>query len=185
MQIKLGNLNIVSAVDHPELLAPSVATLIKTMQDGGDIGVAEIDPQFSDTASFCEQYQIDPGVTANCVIIEAKRGDKSQFAACVILATTRADINGLVRRTLDARKASFAPMQEAVSQTGMEYGAITPVGLLESWVILVDASIAGMEYVVIGSGIRKSKLIVPGKVLAQVPNVQVLEGLGMKALSTS
>ena len=100
------------------------------------------------------------------------------MAACLILATTRANVNGLVRRTLDARKASFAPMEEAVRQSGMEYGAINPIGLPSDWPILIDSKIIDLNQVVIGSGVRKSKIVLPGKVLAGLPNVRVLEGLG-------
>ena len=96
----------------------------------------------------------------------------------MILGSTRADVNGLARRTLDARKVSFAPMEQAVAQTGMEYGAITPVGLPADWSILIDKAVADSEYVIIGGGVRKSKIVVPGNFLASLPNAQVLEGLG-------
>lgn len=115
---------------------------------------------------------------ANCVVLEAKRGEKTWFAACVILGSTRADVNGLARRTFDARKVSFAPMEKAVAETGMEFGAITPVGLPRNWSILIDKAVADSDYVIIGSGIRKSKLAVPGSFLASLPNAQVLDGLG-------
>jgi prolyl-tRNA editing enzyme YbaK/EbsC (Cys-tRNA(Pro) deacylase) len=95
-----------------------------------------------------------------------------------VLATTRADINGLVRRHLGARKISFAPMDEAVTLTGMEYGGITPVGLPADWPILIDEAVAAAPRLVVGSGIRGSKLWLPGAVLAQLPNAQVLPGLG-------
>lgn len=178
MEIKLGNLNIIPANDHSELLAASVAEAIKNLSDNSEVGVVEIDPNLSDTAAFCEYYKIDMNQAANCVVLEAKRADKSWFAACVILGSTRADVNGLARRTLDARKVSFAPMDQAVSKTEMEYGAITPVGLPNDWSILIDKAVADSPYVIIGSGVRKSKLAVPGKFLASLPNAQVLEGLG-------
>ena len=54
---------------------------------------------------------------------------QERLAACLILATTRADVNGFVKRHLDVRKASFLPMERAVELTGMEYGGITPIGL--------------------------------------------------------
>ena len=178
MNTKLGNLHIVPAIEHPDLLAPSTASLLISLPDKADIGVTEIDPTLSDTAAFCEKYQITPEVTANCVIVEASRGERKQMAACLILATTRADVNGLVRRTLDARKVSFAPMEEAVRQSGMEYGAINPIGLPSDWPILIDSRIIALDQLVIGSGIRKSKIILPGHILATLPNAQVLEGLG-------
>ena len=98
-------------------------------------------------------------------------------AACLVLATTRADVNGVVRRLLDVRKASFAAMDVAVAETGMAYGGITPIGLPASWPVFVDAAVAGTAEVVIGSGIRGSKLVLPGKALAGLPGAQVVDGL--------
>ena len=80
-----------------------------------------------------------------------------------MLATTRADVNGVARRRLDVRKASFMPMDEAVAGTGMEYGGITPIGLPGDWPVLVDAAVAAADSVVIGSGVRRSKLRLPGR----------------------
>ncbi|OGI73877.1 hypothetical protein A2740_00355 [Candidatus Nomurabacteria bacterium RIFCSPHIGHO2_01_FULL_43_16] len=176
--MKLGTLEIVSASENPDLLAPPVRDFVLALGNGGEIGVAEINPQFSDTAAFCENYKINPKEAANCVVLEAKRGDKTWFAACVVPGSARADINGLGRRTLNARRASFAPMERVVEETKMEYGAITPVGLPENWPILIDKAVFDSEYVVIGSGIRKSKLIVSGKFLVGLPNAQILKGLG-------
>jgi hypothetical protein len=96
----------------------------------------------------------------------------------MVLATTRADVNGLVRRHLGARKASFAPQDVAITATGMAYGGITPVGLPPAWPVLVDAAVAVADLVVIGSGIRGSKLAVSGAVLAALPGAVVLEQLG-------
>jgi prolyl-tRNA editing enzyme YbaK/EbsC (Cys-tRNA(Pro) deacylase) len=111
-------------------------------------------------------------------VLEAARADRSWFAACVVLGTTRADVNRLARRTLEARKVSFASMEKAITQTDMEYGAITPIGLPEDWPILIDKRVDDAESVVIGSGMRKSKIIVPGRLLGSLPNAQILEGLG-------
>jgi len=178
--MKFGNLEFLKATEHPELVAPAVAATLAGLVGAGEVGVAEIDPTLSDTAAFCEKYQIGMDKAANCVVLEAKRGERSWFAACVILGSTRADVNGLARRTLDARKVSFAPMEKAVAQSAMEFGAITPVGLPAGWSILVDKAVADSDYVIIGSGIRKSKLLVPGKFLASLPNAQVLEGLSQQ-----
>jgi len=136
--------------------------------------VSEIDPGLADTAAFCEHYEIGLGISANCVVVEARRADRVWFAACVVLATTRADVNGIVRKHLGARKISFAPMDAAVSLTGMEYGGITPVGLPDDWPILVDRNVIGQDRVIIGSGIRGSKLLAATEVLASLPNAEVL-----------
>jgi len=98
-----------------------------------------------------------------------------------VAATTRADVNGLVRRHMDVRKASFGPVDAVTSLTGMEYGGITPIGLPPGWPVLVDAAVAklGDVLVVIGSGIRGSKLWLPARLLAELPGAEVLPGLGV------
>src|SRR4051812_34617576 len=99
------------------------------------------------------------------------------MGGCMVLATTRADVNGVVRRRLDARKASFAPMDVAVAETGMEYGGITPIGLPTGWPILVDTAVVSAGDVVVGSGVRRSKLVLPGDALAALPGTEVIDGL--------
>lgn len=169
----------VPALSAPDLLAAPVLAALQAWDRGASVEVAPIDPALADTAAFCGHYGWAPEASANCVVVAAKRGGETRLAACVVLATTRADVNGLVRRHLDARKASFAAMDEAVAQTGMEYGGITPVGLPTDWPLLVDAAVATHPRVVIGSGIRGSKLLLPGSALAALPGAVVLEGLGV------
>ena len=142
----------------------------------GDRGleVAAIDPDLADTAAFCEHYGIPPEKSANCVVIAAKRGGETTFAACLVTAVTRADVNGVVRRRLGARKASFAPIEDALAATGMEYGGITPIGLPPDWPVLIDAAVIRQPYVIIGSGIRGSKLRLPGPLLARLPGAEVI-----------
>ena len=112
------------------------------------------------------------------MVLAGKRAGEVVYAACMVLATTRADVNGLARRHLGVRKVSFAPMDEAVGLTGMEYGGITPIGLPADWPILVDRALTAAPRVVIGSGVRGSKLWLPGAALAQLPNAEVLDDLG-------
>lgn len=178
MTAALGNLKWVAALGRTDLLARPVARALSPLDD---IRVAEIDPALADTATFCERYDVPLEVSANCVVVAARRGGDTRLAACVVLATTRADVNGLVRRHLVARKASFAAMDDAVAQTGMEYGGITPVGLPIDWPVLVDAAVAASALVVVGSGLRKSKLLVAGAWLARLPGAQVIDGLGIAA----
>jgi prolyl-tRNA editing enzyme YbaK/EbsC (Cys-tRNA(Pro) deacylase) len=182
MSISLGTLTFLPALESQGLLAQTVFNTLTTLYEADRIGVAEIDASLSDTAAFCEHYKIEAHKAANCVILEAKRAERNWLAACVVLASTRADINGIARRALDARKVSFAPMERTVSESLMEYGAITPVGLPNGWSILIDSAVAEAPYVIIGSGIRKSKLAIPGSVLASLPNAQIIPGLGRTAL---
>ena len=168
----IGTLSTAPAHQHPELLGPTVPTALPP-----DALVAAIDPDLADTAAFCEAYAVALAQSANCVVVAAKRGGETRYAACVALATTRVDVNGFVRRHLDARKVSFAPMDTAVELTTMEYGGITPFGLPADWPVLVDAAVTAVPLVVVGSGIRGSKLVVPGASLAAIPTAQVLDGL--------
>jgi prolyl-tRNA editing enzyme YbaK/EbsC (Cys-tRNA(Pro) deacylase) len=88
-------------------------------------------------------------------------------------------VNTVVRKRLEARKASFASTEFATEASSMEYGGITPVGLPKDWSVLVDSRVVEAPYVVIGSGVRGSKLVVPGKALADLPNAEVVDGLAM------
>jgi prolyl-tRNA editing enzyme YbaK/EbsC (Cys-tRNA(Pro) deacylase) len=174
-----GTLTAHPALGSPGLLAIPVRRALEASDPdwAGRVGVAAIDPDLADTADFCARYGVAPEASANCVVIRGKRSGEVRFAACMVLATTRADVNGVVRRRLDARTASFAPIDEAVALTGMEYGGITPLGLPDDWPILVDAAVAATAEVVIGSGIRGSKLFLPGADLAALPQAEVIDGL--------
>jgi prolyl-tRNA editing enzyme YbaK/EbsC (Cys-tRNA(Pro) deacylase) len=176
------------AVRRPDLLAPPVLAALAAWSGSvpvDEIAVAEIDPTLADTAQFCARYGVAPAESANCVVVAGRRGGETRLAACVVLATTRADVNGLVRRHLEARKASFAEVELAVAETGMEYGGITPIGLPAGWPVLIDAAVAASPRVVVGSGVRRSKLWLPGAALAQLPTAEVLDGLGQPVAATA
>ncbi|WP_020573776.1 YbaK/EbsC family protein [Actinopolymorpha alba] len=181
----IGILKTQPATDRPDLLAAPVAAALRDWTapsvDAREARVAEIDAELADTAAFCAAYDVPLELSANCVIIAGRRGGETTYAACMVLATTRADVNGVVRRHLGVRKASFAPMDTAVELTGMEYGGITPIGLPDGWPILVDSRVAEAEAVVVGSGVRRSKLTVPGRMLLALPHAEALPGLGQPA----
>jgi prolyl-tRNA editing enzyme YbaK/EbsC (Cys-tRNA(Pro) deacylase) len=159
----------------PDLTAPPVAAALSTWS--AEVAVAPIDPDLADTAAFCDRYGVTLEDSANCVVIAGRRADVTSYAACVVLATTRADVNGVVRRRLGARKASFAPMDDAVRLTGMEYGGITPIGLPADWPVLIDTAVLKRDVVVIGSGLRASKIALPADALATLPTAEVIDGL--------
>ncbi len=179
--MSIGSLETVTALGRPDLLAPSVTAALAAADSAlppDTVGVAEIDPGLADTAAFCERYDVPLTESANCVVVTGRRDGEPRFAACVILATNRADVNGVARRQLDVRKASFAAVDLAVAETGMEYGGITPIGLPAGWPVFVDTAVAAAPRVVIGSGVRRSKLSLPGEALGRLPGALVLDGLG-------
>ena len=168
---ELGKLEWRPAVDVPELLAEPVRDAL------GDIPgwAAPIDPTLADTAAFCAEYDVPMAASANCVIVLGKRAGESTYAAVMVLATDRADVNGAIRKHLGVRKISFAAQDDAVGSTGMEYGGITPIGLPADWPVLVDEAVAQAGPVVIGSGIRGSKILIDGAELAKLPTATVLD----------
>ncbi len=170
----LGRLELKPA--SSDQLAPAVASALIGWA-GPPVYVATIDPELSDTAAFCEHYEVPMAASANCVVVTGKREGEQRWAAAVVLATTRADVNGLVRKRIDVRKISFAAMADAVDLTGMEYGGITPIGLPSGWPILVDSRVTRAGLVIIGSGIRRSKIVIDGAALADLPGVEVIDDL--------
>ena len=143
------------------------------------VSVADIDPSVADTAALCEAHDVPMDASANCVVVAGRRAGEERVAACLVLATTRADVNGVVRRQLDVRKASFLPTGDAVERSGMEYGGITPVGLPAAWRVLVDGAVLDAPVAVIGSGVRRSKLALPGRLVGELPGAQVVQGLAV------
>ncbi|MEU4115280.1 YbaK/EbsC family protein [Kitasatospora sp. NPDC028055] len=171
---------VLPALEVCDDLAAPVADALKNWdarEAAESVLYVDTDPEKADTAVFCEFYGAPPELSANCVVVAAKRGGEVTLAACLALATTRVDVNKAVRTHLGARKASFAPMDTAVDLTGMEYGGITPVGLPGTWPLLIDEAVAAAPSVLIGSGRRRGKLILPGWALARLPGAEVLAGL--------
>lgn len=166
------------ATDHPELVAPSVAAALTGWPGSAEVAVVDIDPALADTAAMSEAYGISMTASGNCVVVAGARAGDERIAACVVRADTRVDVNALVRKLLDVRKASFLPMERAVAETGMEYGGITPLGLPDGWRVLVHDALLDEPVVVVGSGVRRSKLLVPGPLLADLPGAEVVAGLG-------
>lgn len=174
----LGTLTSVPVLSRPDLLAPPVAEALAGWPGAAEVGVVEIDPGLADTAALVEAAGLPLEASANCVVVMGRRGGEERVAACVVPADTRADVNATVRTLLDVRKCSFLSMERAVADSGMEYGGITPVGLPTGWRLLVDARLAQVAVVVIGSGVRRSKLLLPGRLLAELPAAEAVTDLG-------
>ena len=176
------------ALERADLLGPPVAAALRALEasspQGADLArrarVVPIDPGHSDTGALNARYSLDPEATGNCVLVAGRRTGQERIAACVVRATDSADINHVVKRRIDVRKASFLPVERAVQMSGMEYGGITPVGLPEDWRLFIDSAVAGRATVLIGSGVRRSKLLVPGALLVALPGAERVENLGVR-----
>lgn len=176
---RVGELFAVPASARPDLLSGPTLSALGSTGLLGSVGVVEIDPAISDTVATQQAFDLDPSMLANCVVVAGKREGVERIAACVVLSVTRADVNNTVKRYLDVRKASFLPIERTVELTGMEYGGITPIGLPAGWPVLVDDRVIKAGMVVIGSGVRRSKILLDGKFLGELPGSEVVEGLGL------
>ena len=176
------------ALERTDLLAAPVAAALRALEGSSPDGarlthqaqVVPIDPRYSDTDVLNARYSLCPEATGNCVLVAGKRTGEERVAACVVRATDLADVNHVVKRRIDVRKASFLPVERAVELSLMEYGGITPVGLPEDWRLFIDGAVAERATVLIGSGLRHSKLLVPGSLLAALPGAEVVTGLGLR-----
>lgn len=134
------------------------------------------DPALADTAAFCEAYGYSPDQSANAIVVVGK-GDPRVYATCLVLATTRLDVNGVVRARLGTRKASFASSDETAELTGMQIGGVTPYGLPAGLPIWIDSRVMECDRVIVGGGSRDRKLLVPPASLAALPNAEIVDHL--------
>lgn len=147
---------------------------------GHPFTVIDCDPELADTAAFCEAYGYRLDQSANAIIVVGK-GDPRVYVACLVLATTRLDVNGVVRKRLGVKKASFASGDETVELTGMMIGGVTPYGLPAGLPIWIDARVMAVPQVIVGGGSRDRKLLVPPESLASLPGAEVIADLAKPA----
>jgi prolyl-tRNA editing enzyme YbaK/EbsC (Cys-tRNA(Pro) deacylase) len=159
---------------------PGGAVVAHLDQLGEPYEVVPCDPDLADTAAFCAAYGYSPDASANTIIVVGK-GETPSYAACVVLATTRLDVNKVVRRRLGARKASFASADETRELTGMLIGGVTAFALPPGMPLWIDARVMERDQVILGGGSRSAKVLVAPAVLLRVPNAEVVEGLATPA----
>ena len=136
----------------------------------------DCDPDLADTAEFCEAYGYGMDESANAIIVVGK-SDPPTHAACLVLATTRLDVNGVVRKRLGTRKASFAPAESTIDLTGMQIGGVTPFGLPPDLPLWIDERVMQLDRVIVGGGSRDRKLYVAPAALAKLPAAEVVTDL--------
>ena len=145
---------------------------------GVDYELMEIDAAYADTAQFCEKYGYPLDRSGNTILVASTKGP-SKYCACVVLASTRLDVNKRVRKLMDVRRVSFASAEQTVEVTGMMIGGVTPFGLDDNVPIYVDETIRDLEYVILGSGSRSSKVKMAGSEVDKVPGAQFVPNLSV------
>jgi prolyl-tRNA editing enzyme YbaK/EbsC (Cys-tRNA(Pro) deacylase) len=135
-----------------------------------------IDPDFADTAAFCEKYGVAMDHSGNTIIVASKK-EPRKYCACLVLATTRLDVNHTVRRLMDVSRVSFATAEETRELTGMMIGGVTLLALPPDLPIYVDDRIMALDYVILGGGSRSSKIKLGPEALRKLPGLHVVPGL--------
>ncbi len=178
------SLNFSPVLDRPDLVPSSLYQAVKSWSgphNPAEFLVAEIDPEYAGGTELCAKYGVDPRMGANCLVVEGTRSNISTLAVCLVPVGYRFDMSGVVRKRINARQVSVASLDFVISKTKMEYGSITPIGLPKEWVIFIDPLVFQFDRIIIGGGLKKSKLSVPSKALLSLPNAEILEGLAKKA----
>jgi prolyl-tRNA editing enzyme YbaK/EbsC (Cys-tRNA(Pro) deacylase) len=155
---------------------PDDAVLAAAAATGLPFEVVACDPELADTTAFCAAYGYELDQSANAIVAVGK-SDPRAYVVCLVLATTRLDVNGVVRKRLGVKKASFASGDETVAITGMQIGGVTPYGLPSGLALWVDARIMEVPQVIVGGGTRDRKLLVPPASLAALAGAEVVLGL--------
>ncbi|HWQ09437.1 MAG TPA: YbaK/EbsC family protein [Holophaga sp.] len=156
---------------HPKVLAALA-------RYGMQHRAVECDPQYADTAAYCEHYHLPPNEGANTILV-ATRTDPPAFAACIVLPTTRLDVNKCVRRLMGGRRLSFASGDQTVALTGMQIGGVVAIGLPEDVPVYIDEAVFTRPEVLLGGGNRSSKLLLDPRELLKMPQSRRIQGLGV------
>lgn len=143
---------------------------------GHPFEVVPCDPELADTVAFCETYGYGLEQSANAIVVVGK-SDPRVYVACLVLAMTRLDVNGVVRKRLGVKKASFASADETMEMTGMQIGGVTPFGLPDGLLLWIDSRVMDVSDVIVGGGSRSRKLLVPPGSLEALPGAEVVENL--------
>jgi prolyl-tRNA editing enzyme YbaK/EbsC (Cys-tRNA(Pro) deacylase) len=158
--------------------AADITTQVVTVLDaiGVEYEIIECDPDFADTAAFCEKYGYPVDNCGNAIIVASKR-EPVKFATCIVKGTSRLDVNKTVRKLMDVPKASFASPEQTVELTGMMIGGVTPFALPPDLPIYADDKLMALDYVILGSGSRSSKVKIVPQVFNVLTNTQIISGL--------
>ena len=138
--------------------------------------VMDCDPKLADTKVFCKEYGVNLEDSVNAILVKTKTGEL-KYAACALLATTRLNINNIIRKKLGARKVSFANIEETVKLTAMDIGGVTPLTLPSTLPLWVDSRVMQRDSIVLGGGNRSSKIKISPKIFNYTLNTEIVEGL--------
>ncbi len=158
-------------------IEPRVVEALRAL--GVPYELVPIDPDYADTTAFCARYGVPLERAGNTIIVASKKEPK-QFSACVVKATNRLDVNHAVRRLMGVSKLSFASAEETQALTGMMIGGVTVFALPPDLPIYVDDRLMGLDWIILGSGSRSSKIKIGPEVFRRLANAQVVPALSVE-----
>jgi len=138
--------------------------------------IMDCNPELADTKIFCKEYNINPEDSVNAILVKTKTGEL-KYALCALLATTRLDINNLIKKKLNARKVSFADSEETTKITEMIIGGVTPLTLPNNLPLWIDSRIMLRDLIILGGGNRSSKIKISPTIFNFTPNAEIIVGL--------
>ncbi|MCY4579726.1 MAG: hypothetical protein OXD31_11865 [Chloroflexi bacterium] len=155
------------------------ARVVSTLNDLGiEHDLIKIDPDFADTAEFCEKYGYTLEGSGNTIIVASKRGAK-KYCACIVQGSARLDVNKTVKKLMGVSRASFASAEETMELTGMLIGGGTAFALPEDMSVYADQKLLEQESIILGSGSRSSKIMIAPEEIAKIPGAQFIDGLSL------
>ena len=155
------------------------ARVVSTLNDLGiEHDLIQIDPEFADTAEFCEKYGYTLEGSGNTIIVASKRGAK-KYCACIVQGSARLDVNKTVKKLMGVSRASFASAEETMELTGMLIGGVTAFALPEDMPVYADQKLLEQESIILGSGSRSSKIMIAPEEISKIPGAQFIDGLSL------
>ena len=155
------------------------ARVVSTLNDLGiEHDLIQIDPDFADTAEFCEKYGYTLEGSGNTIIVASKRGAK-KYCACIVQGSARLDVNKTVKKLMGVSRASFASAEETKELTGMLIGGVTAFALPEDMPVYADQKLLEQESIILGSGSRSSKIMIAPEEISKIPGAQFIDGLSL------
>jgi prolyl-tRNA editing enzyme YbaK/EbsC (Cys-tRNA(Pro) deacylase) len=140
------------------------------------------DPELADTADFCRAYDVPLEKSANTILVASRRPE-GKMVACLVLATTRLDVNGVVRRRMEVKKASFANAEQTMETTGMAIGGVTVFGLPPTIPVWVDRRVLECDWIIVGAGSRTAKIRLDPAQLIDRAGFEVVDDLAQPVTS--
>lgn len=175
-----SDLEFKKVIDNKELVAESTYNCIKelyTEEEQKEFLVSLINPEYMDGIKLCEYYKIDKKEGVNCLICKCKRGNNKSYVALLVPTGCKYNMSTTVRKHTNSRMVSVASLDYVLEETGMEYGSINPIGLPKDWKIFIDPKVLKEERIICGSGLQKSKISLPSKLLLKLNNIEILDNL--------